>query len=123
MPYVTPEGAGRLPDFSGANRSGAIFCAEDWGVVLGGQGAACLGIIELWLRLLATGGWEESTATILAGWDWAKLETAIPRSRQERTFAGEGELPAAFAWVRGHFALGAPTEEAWDRFVAALQRS
>jgi len=123
VPYVTPEGAGRLPEFSGLNRSGVQFRTEDWRVVLGGHGESCLGTIELWLRLLATGGWEGSTATILSGWDWSELETAILRSRHESTFAGEGELPEMFAWVGGHFALGAPTEEAWDRFVAALQRS
>lgn len=119
---MTPEGEGQLPPFSGVNKGGDPYRADRWKIAVGGQGAGCLGSVELWLRLLATEGWAEEAAILVAGPTWTELESAVPRSRHSRTFLGQGELPGAFAWVAGHFALGAPTEDAWERFVKAAQR-
>ena len=122
MPYVTPERSAPPPRFTGVGGDGDVFRPEEWRIVVGGTGLSCLGCVALWLRLIGTEGWLDATATVLAGVSWGEVETAVPRSRHSRTFVGEGDVPSAFAWSGGRLFLGAPTEEAWDRFAEAVQR-
>lgn len=122
MPYVTPEASGPLPAFEGKNAAGEPFAADMWEIVAGGHGLDCLGTVELWLRLLASAGLSQATAVLIVGEACEGLFAAVPRSRLSRTYVGHGELPTVFAWTHGHFALGAPTEDAWERFLSAAQR-
>lgn len=91
--------------------------------MLGGYGLECLGTTALWLRLLDSEGLEGEAATVLVGGTTpAEAAKAVPRSRHGATYVVSGEsLGGDFAWCEGFGAmLGAPTEEAWEAFLAAV---